>query len=119
MSKRALKVFKAWLQIVKEIATQSHLLGLNASIEAARAGEHGRGFSVVAQEVRKMATTSHDAARDISNQLTDILKSITVMAEKVEMVKDLINENSESIDNLSKPMDGLQILLKNYQILYD
>lgn len=88
--------------IVKEIATQSHLLGLNASIEAARAGEHGRGFSVVAQEVRKMATTSHDAARDISNQLTDILKSITVMAEKVEMVKDLINENSESIDNLKQ-----------------
>ena len=98
--KRNVEKIQSMSTIVKDIAAQSNLLGLNASIEAARAGDYGRGFSVVASEVRKMADTSKNAAEDISDQLNHILKSVTVMAEMVKQVTENINKNSDSIDEL-------------------
>lgn len=61
-----------FVRIITGISETTHLLALNASIEAARAGEHGRGFSVVANEVKKLADDSKKAAHHISN----VVKSI-------------------------------------------
>jgi methyl-accepting chemotaxis protein len=67
---------------VTELAEQSNLLSVNAAIEAAKAGEQGKGFTVVAQEIKVLASRSKDATAQVRNILHDVQKSIssTVMA---------------------------------------
>jgi methyl-accepting chemotaxis protein len=59
-------------RVIDDMAAQTNLLALNAAIEAARAGEHGRGFAVVAEEVRKLATSSGQAAREAAEIIRDV-----------------------------------------------
>jgi methyl-accepting chemotaxis protein len=72
------------VETVRDLATQSHVLSLNASIEAARAGEAGRGFAVVAAEVRALAEQSGQSAGRIARMVQEILDAIQATLEATE-----------------------------------
>jgi methyl-accepting chemotaxis protein len=89
------------ISVIDEIARQTNLLALNAAVEAARAGEAGRGFAVVATEVRSLAQRSSQAAKDISNLITNSSGQVKGGVELVNRAGTALNEIVESIKGVA------------------
>lgn len=95
------------IQYVNNIAKQTKILGINATIEAARAGEHGRGFSVVANEVQKLAASSEGFAKEINNILKKLGEEIQNVRKEVGQLDELSKLQVEATENVNSAVAEL------------
>lgn len=86
-------------EAISEISTQTNLLALNAAIEAARAGEQGRGFSVVAEEVRKLASESSQSATKVKELIDGIQNKSKIAVQAIDEGKIIAEEQEEAVRN--------------------
>ncbi|NMO95011.1 methyl-accepting chemotaxis protein [Paenibacillus lemnae] len=103
-------------ETIAEMANQTKLLALNAAIEAARAGEHGKGFAVVSQEVRKLATKSLHSSSEISGILETIRNKTQQLAEQVSQGNEAILSSQDSVSRSAELLNESTNNVSNVQI---
>jgi methyl-accepting chemotaxis protein len=100
----AARTIEQVVALIEDVAEQTNLLALNATIEAARAGEMGRGFGIVAQEVKQLATRTSQATEDVRGRLQGITAASVRIAGRVATLVQSIEQVAAVAGTIAQSM---------------